>query len=142
MTNKKPHSDIKSRFLTSKAVLAGAFIVLGLMSVSLGKEVYRSYQINKEISSIRDEISKLQQKNDELSHLLEYFKTDAYQEKEAREKLSLQKEGETAVAIPTAKANESQLAEIQEAELKDANPISNKSNPAKWWDYFFQNKHN
>lgn len=142
MTNKKNYSSFKTRFLTSKAVLAGVCIILGLISISLGKEVYRSYQINKEISSIKDEISGLQQKNDELSHLLEYFKTDAYQEKEAREKLNLQKAGETAIAIPTAKPNDADQDKIKEAEQKDAHPNQSKSNSSKWWDYFFLNKHN
>jgi len=142
MANQRPSTDLKTRFLTSKAVLAGTFVVLVLLSISLGKEVYRSYQINQEISSVRADIAQLQQKNAELAHVIDYFKTDSYQEKEARQKLNLQKPGETAVAIPPAKANETDQDKIASAQAKVDHPDDNSSNAEKWWNYFFSSEHN
>jgi len=139
--NKKA-STLK-RILSSKLILLGSLILLIFISIALGKAIYRRYAIHKEIAGIRQEIDKAEGKNKELSELINYFSTDAFQEKMARQKLNLQKEGETVVAIPVKKKTDETAILGTNNNEQDSNtketPEVNIGNPQKWWLYFFSN---
>ncbi|MDD5627374.1 MAG: septum formation initiator family protein [Patescibacteria group bacterium] len=131
------------RILSSKLILVGSLILLIFISIALGKAIYRRHAIQQEIQAIRQEIEKAEGKNKELSGLIGYFSTDAFKEKMARQKLNLQREGETVVAIPVKKKTE-------DATILGTNDIQQNStgekvdagrdNPRKWWYYFFSNQ--
>ena len=130
LIKKKPKS--KFGFLAS-----GIFIVAGLAAViflgaAAGKETYRKYQIQKEISSLQQEARKVEERNQELRRLIEYCQTDVYKELEAKKKLGLQKEGEKVVIIKP--SPESYINEIDNDNLED----QEISNLGKWWKYFFR----
>ena len=106
-----------------------------LLSISLSKELYRSYQINQEINKLQADIIGLESKNQEIADFVEYLKTDRYFEEQARLKFGLKSPGEkvlvlqddssAGVAIPgfSAAAGQNQVQEI--------------NNPQKWFQYFF-----
>ena len=117
---------------------SGAFIVSGLaivifLGIAAGKETYRKYQIQKEIDSLQQEAEKVNEKNQELERLIEYFQTDAYKELEARKRLGLQKEGEKVVIIKPTPENY-----FQEIENKNSAEDQEIGNLKKWWRYFFK----
>lgn len=132
--------SIAYRFLSSKAVLVGSLAILTLIGITLTKEVYRNYEINREIRVIKENVKNLELRNKELTSLLEYFETDSFREREARQKLNLQKEGEIAVAIPSSRSNTIDLKKIAQLSEQGNQPNQNPSNPIKWWNYFFKNR--
>jgi cell division protein FtsB len=123
------------KFLSSRVcifLLLLAFIWLGLVLV---KAFYKKYQLDREISNLKTEIEKLDKKEKELSTLLDYFGSQNYLEKEAKEKLNLRKEGENVVMVPEA-ALSGQLIQKEAAE-KNESETKTENNFIKWWKYFF-----
>ncbi|MDP3994106.1 MAG: septum formation initiator family protein [Candidatus Doudnabacteria bacterium] len=99
---------------------------------SLGRQVYKKYQIHLEIRGLETEIARLESQNQDLAGLLEYFKTTAYKERQARSILNLKKPGEFAVALPP-----------REEEGAGQGPQAEEiyaSNFKKWREYFFGRK--
>jgi cell division protein FtsB len=115
-------------------VMAGVLIIAFLGS-ALGKEMYREYQIQREIDSLKSDIEALEKNNYKLSRLIEYYETDEYKEVEARKKLNLKKEGENVVVIKP-----SPLSIERDNFEEKANQDDNLPNYKKWWNYFFETK--
>ncbi len=82
--------------------------------------------MNKQIARLEQQADKIHRDNEQLSYLIEYFNTPDYEEKQAREKLNLKKDGEYVVSLP----------ERDESEEAVQTPDSD-SNSKKWFDYFF-----
>lgn len=140
-SRKKPKTWLQ-RFFASKLILGGTLILLVLISVGLSKAVYKRYQIQKEIAAIRKEIEKAEGKNRELMQFIEYLKTSAFQEKMARQKLNLKREGENVIIVPSKKEDEETIIvkkDKNEEETPDLSLHSRLENPKKWWHFFFSN---
>lgn len=105
------------------ALTLGIILVL----VGLGRVSLQKYKIDKEIAKLQEQADKIQKDNEQLSHLIKYFNTEDYQEKQAREKFNLKKEGEFVVGLPEGSA------EAEGNILAD----SQLSNAKKWFSYFF-----
>lgn len=105
-------------------------VVLCFFVFATGREFWRRLKLEMEIGKIEDEISALEQQNSELSELIDYFNSSLWQETELRQRLGLQKEGETMVVIPEEKT-------IQPQKLA-LNPEPSIPGPMKWWNYFFK----
>ncbi len=112
----------------SKIFLAGVLIVLlGVFALELQQWQQRR-KINAEINLLKQEQAELESRNNALQQSLQYFSSDSYKEKLAREQLGLKKEGELVInfptfGIPTSKPEEN---------------IEPKTNPQKWWEYIFK----
>lgn len=125
---------------------SGLFFLVGLgilimIGISLGRETYRKRQIQKEIEGLQAEIQKISQENSELSNLISYFSTQEFQEKEAREKLNLQKEDEKLIVLR--KEVEAQPSPVQPEEQSNVNQnamLSRTSNLKDWLAFFFAEK--
>jgi len=127
----------------SGKIISGLFFMAGLtvlvlIGISLGKETYRKRQVQKEIEGLQEEIKQLDQENSELNNLIAYFSTQEFQEKEAREKLNLQKDNEQMVILrketsgnKTEQSGQSDTPAVQE----DFSP-----NWQKWLKHFFAQK--
>lgn len=106
------------------------FLILALIGlvIAVSKESYRRYQIDKEAADLKKEIASLEEKNESLIELLDYFNSEKFLEKEARLKLNLLKEGEKLVIIAPDKQIDSgnQVEDIEE---------SKASNFKKWLEY-------
>jgi cell division protein FtsB len=131
------------KILGSRVFLFLAAIVLIILTVNLGRESYRKYQLGKEIQGLKAEMEQLEGKNRQLSDMFEYFKDESYLEQEARLKLNLKRPGEKVViysdrasdlsdnnsgASPTAPTAFG-APEIKKSEGTD--------NYWLWWEYFF-----
>lgn len=117
-------------FITIIIGISLTFLILYLAS----KEAERNNEIEKEIEAFKQEAEKIKRNNLELEEKISYFETPEYQEKIAKEKLNLQKEGENVVIVkpvPIPKENE-----IQD---KISEPAEEIKLPVykKWWNYFF-----
>lgn len=130
------NSLTKKGFIFKLITFVG-IIVLILVSIALGKEIYRRYQINQEIKTVKSEIETLQKKNQELQALVDYLNSDYYKEIQARQNLGLQKPGEQAVAIEAAPTTENAASTGISKVATSAEPARELSNTEKWWKYFF-----
>jgi len=140
MAVKRRKSERKAgvRVFSGLFFLAGITVIV-LIGISLGKETYRKRQIQKEIENLQIEIQSLNQENSEINNLISYFSTKEFEEKEAREKLNLQKEDERMIILR--KELESQKNEKKEESAPIQAPEEDKSpNWKKWIEYFFASK--
>lgn len=114
-------------------VVAG-FVMLFLI-VSLVQEMNRRYQVQREVQALEAEVKTAERKTVELEHLNQYFRTDAFQERLARENLNYSAPGEKVVLVPEEAQDVKTVS--NEVPNKEANP----STPLKWWQIFFVTEH-
>ena len=106
-------------------IFALLFIIYMLFIV--GKTVYKNYTLNKKVSNLQNEINSLEEENNTLKNKILYYQTESFKEKEARQRLGLQKPGEEVIVLtPEEEQNQKQ------EEEKPKEP-----NYKKWWKFFF-----
>ena len=122
-------------YLISRLFLMAGLAAIIMIALALAEETYKRYQIQQEVAELKDQAEEIEGDNQHLKGLIKYFETTEYQEKEAKEKLSLQKEGEQVILIkeksPEPKSSTSNNS------TKTAPKEDTRTNPQKWWDYFF-----
>lgn len=111
----------------SKLFLGAVIIVLlGVFTLELQQWQQRR-KINAEINHLKEEQASLEARNNALQQSLQYFSSENYQEKLAREQLGLKKDGEIVINFPPNG--------IPSGDEKPAEKPT--SNPQKWWQYIF-----
>jgi len=130
------------RLIKSRLLIVAEIGLLILISIALGKEVIRKYQINNQINDLKSEIEELEQGNIELSGLIDYFNSETYKEGQARLKLGLQKPGESVVSVPNSEGQVmgAQVVAGERGSIRQTQENNNQSNPQRWWNYFFKLK--
>ena len=118
------------RTFRSSWFFALILLLLILFSVALFREMMRKLEIQNEIKKLETEVTKMQNRNNELTSLIEYFKSDEFVEKEGRTKLSLKKPGETVVSL----AANNQTSTVENNQVMQ---VSSANNYQVWKDYFF-----
>ena len=118
-------------------IITGVSILILLILYSLIGIVYKNYNINKQMETLRSDIETLKANNIEEQSKILYYNTDTYQEKILREKLGYQKEGERVYALPRVDPEREKL--IKEQQQYQTNE-DQKSNILKWYEFFFQKK--
>ena len=131
----KKQTNAWKRFLGSRMLLVFELVVIVLFSVALAKEIIRRWEVRTEVTRLEDEIEQLKTQNAELSGLISYFQSDYYKEREARLKLGLQKEGESALSLPVIQNNNA--FSMSDSETLASAERADTKVPQKWWDYFF-----
>ncbi|KKU18982.1 MAG: Cell division protein FtsL [Candidatus Azambacteria bacterium GW2011_GWA2_45_90] len=132
---------------SSKIFLFFLLVILLILGSSLGREFYRKYRLQKEFDSLKLEIDKLENKNQDLASMLEYLNKESNLEKEARRRLNLKKPGENVVVIvppeseprPENKSSADNPSPDSKPESKiaDVSGEPKNRNLSKWWNYFF-----
>jgi cell division protein FtsB len=134
--------DRQNKERTSAKIFSGIFFLAGLLililiGISLGKETYRKRQIQKEIEGLEEQINQLGQENNDMNNLISYLQSNDFTEKEAREKLNLQKNDEKMIIlqkeIVPQGSSEASGADSTPTPVMDGSP-----NWQKWWKHFFQ----
>lgn len=133
------------RILISKPILIVEAIIILFFAFNVGKEILRRRALASEVRKLAADIGRLEQNKSELAALLDYVKTDAWVEAEARSKLNLAKDGEKVVLVPAIDGPDAPVgaggaaAGLSGSELAQAAP-GPKSNIRRWWDYFFEHE--
>jgi len=130
-------TNLSARIFSGIFFLAG-LIVLILIGISLGKEAYRKRQIQKEIDGLQTQISQMSQENSDMENLIGYLSSTDFQEKEAREKLNLQKDDEKMIVLRKDAVQPDNREEKTENAV--AAPEDTAPNWQKWWKIFFATK--
>lgn len=127
-------SFFSKKFFHSKLFLVIEISILILIFWSLEKEISRERKFRKEISKLREEILDIGKKNEQYLEEMDYLKSKAFLEKEAREKLFLKKQGEkTIILIGEEKIKE----EPEEKRNSLPDKINDRfENLKKWRQYF------
>lgn len=120
--------------LKNRWFVAGAVALLLFFLVSEYGQLRQRYSVNKEIQALKNQSDELRRTNKEMQDLIAYFNTDDYKEKSAREQMNLKKEGEFVYSF-AAQDDLNQQSQTTKQEATEAE----QSNPAKWWNYFFNN---
>ncbi len=133
MSNGGYESSRRGAFLDNSAaraalLLALPFVIYFLFAV--GGKALKSYELQEDESALRAEIARLTARNAELQAQRDYFQTDAYIERIAREQLSMVKKGETSYVVLAPEAPTAQ-------EQQHARPEDTRTRPQRWWDLFF-----
>ncbi|MEX1112482.1 MAG: septum formation initiator family protein [Candidatus Andersenbacteria bacterium] len=114
-----------------KLIIGSTAIVVVLILMSLGQEVNRRWQVQREVAQLDQEVQALQKNVLELNHLNQYFRTDDYQERLAREKLNYRAPDEHVVLIPDESAAQESKATLPKESKEQV------ANPMRWWRIFF-----
>jgi len=130
----KPPQPRIRKTLSSKSTVFVLLIILILICWAITQNLSRQKMVSEESKRLEKEILELEKQNLELSSLIEYFASQEYIEKEAREKLNLGKPGEKIVIMPQEQKNNEMLVNNEEEKEQDF-----KNAFLKWWKYFFGN---
>jgi|GEM_PF-1976234 cell division protein FtsB len=128
-----------------------SLLLLGALTAWLGysvaKEAYRKHQIQQEIEVLREEILGLENRNSDLSSLLDSFGDSKNVELEAKRRLNLKKPGEEVAVILRDKNSEEQnIVQGGDVSQQDTDSESEADeqaileNPLKWWQYITNSK--
>lgn len=127
-------SKIKNRIETILPMTIGSFFLLLLVGYFLyivGRTTWNNYQSNKVISAEREKIAALQEEIKYMQYQVNYYKTNSFREKEAREKLGYKAAGERVISLPLDKP-EDKIIDTAAGEVK-----IKTLNYRLWWQYFF-----
>ena len=128
---------MKKNILASIVLFVLGICAIGGLLFATTKVVYRDRRIEKEIETLKQEAQRIKNDNQLLSERIAYFETADYQEKTAKEKLNMQKEGEGVAII---KASSREDAENVQEVVSQVQAPAQIANYMKWWNYFFEYK--
>ena len=120
------YSYLDQKFYSKLFLGAAIIVLLGVFALELQQWQQRR-KINAEINHLKEEQASLEAKNNALQQSLQYFSSENYQEKLAREQLGLKKEGELVINFPPSGIPTGD----------EQPPEQPMSNAQKWWKYLF-----
>lgn len=123
-----PTSNIAKLIIVVELILV--IYLLNTLTVS----VYRGYQIDKVIQDFEEENRRIEEENRQKSEDYEYFTSQNYIEKIAKQNLGLVNPGEEVIILsnqPTATSSNQALDDEKDSEL------AGLDNSQKWWVFFF-----
>lgn len=118
--------------MTVGSLLLFVFVLYLLYIVT--NSVINNYKADKEIDKQSLKLIELEEEIILLENQINYYKTNSFKEKEAREKLGYKAPGESVVSLPL---------DTVEEKVVDNGVIEDKKieipNYRLWWEYFFNN---
>lgn len=115
------------------------FVAIIYVVFLLYQSVYFNFQRSQKIKSLRKEIVMLDEKQKKIESLIAYYKTDSFQELEARRKLGLKMPGEKVISVEVKDQKK------EEGPSEENNPVVNTKNPKtnlELWIDFISGKQN
>lgn len=124
-----------AQFGVIRLVLIVGFFVVAYMLYNLTVSIYNNYQIEKNISQFESKNAALAEENSQKLHDFQYYTSEQYVEKIAKQNLGLINPGEKVIIIPDEDliilADAGESADLN-AQIRDSWPT-----PKKWWKFFF-----
>lgn len=120
---------------TTKIILIAEFILLSYMLYVLATSLYKSYQVDRFIAAAEQENAALKQENETLAEDYEYYSSDAYKEKIAKQNFGLVRPGEEVIVLAP---DDGVYLTSEEREVQASQQYyESLSNPRKWFLFFF-----
>jgi len=120
---------------TTKIILIVEFVLLSYMLYVLSTSLYKSYQVDRFISAAEEQNKKLEEANTALADDYEYYRSDAYKEKIAKQNFGLVRPGEEVIVLT--KDGSAGLSLDDNAGQITTRYSKSMSNPQKWFFFFF-----
>lgn len=139
-------SSLVLRLVQWRFLIVINFVLIVFLALTLGREFFRSREIQSEINQLQAQADALAARNISLSELQTAMQTESFIEREARLKLGMKKPGEEVVVIQEKKETMEEKEEMKNAAdplnlvLNNENEKIQIANPTKWWYYFFDKK--
>lgn len=121
----------------TKMIIIGEFFLVSYLLYTLTVSVYKSYQIDQHIKGFELENARIEEENRKKSEEFDYYSSDAYIEKMAKQNLGLINQGEEVIIIPSTNAGTTGLVGGLSTDDDSEDTESQLSNPQKWWKFFF-----
>lgn len=118
-----------------RLVLVVGFFVVAYMLYNLTVSIYENYQIEKHIEEFEARNAELADENRQKLEDFQYYTSDEYVEKIAKQNLGLINSGEKVIIIPD--EDLVIMSQTEEDQLLSEQIRANWSNPKKWWKFFF-----
>ena len=138
---KKKKKKILENIFTNQYLISiiGLIVIIGI-ATPLIKNFNKLRLINNEKEELEGEIRQMENKNSQLKDLINYLESDDFVNEQARLQLNYKAEGEEVVVITNKKEKDlrtkDQNTNLMYNNRKDG-LTNNRSNPTKWWNYFF-----
>lgn len=113
-----------------KLIILGLFVLSGIIVFSFVKMFWRKNNVDGEINVLETKIDDLEDKNTELSRLIDYLNSPEFINQEGKAKLGLRTTNEKVVVVDAGNLNLNNSAGY--VKVGDSHP----SNLEKWWEYF------
>ncbi len=120
----------------TKMVIIGEFFLVSYLLYTLTVSVYKSYQIDQHIKDFEAENARIEEENRQKSEDFDYYSSNAYIEKMAKQNLGLVNAGEEVIIIPSSTVKSSDTGASGNS-VNGGNADTNLNNPQKWWKFFF-----
>lgn len=122
---------------TTKMILIAEFVLLSYMLYVLSTSLYKSYQVDNFIKRAEEDNAKLEKSNSLLIEDYEYYKSDAYKEKIAKQNFGLVRPGEEVIILAKSTDQTPVMGNEERADLLSKGYYDKLSNPQKWFFFFF-----
>ncbi|OIP81398.1 hypothetical protein COT83_02590 [Candidatus Peregrinibacteria bacterium CG10_big_fil_rev_8_21_14_0_10_44_7] len=123
-----------SPFNVARIIIILGFFFVAYMLYNLTVSIYENYQIDTHIQTFQEKNSELESENLEKIESYQYYTSDMYVEKVAKQNLGLINPGEKVIVITEEDNNT-----ILEAEYAESQTLAMRnswSNPRKWLEFF------
>lgn len=127
---------LRKLFNTPHAMMAITIIVVVYLGWSTVGVVNRNWRLQQKVSKLQAEIEILELENEQLSYDIEYYKTDEYLEKAAKEELGLRAPGEKVIILPQ-RQQESKIGSVTTDKVPDGLIARAGYNFDQWMFFLF-----
>ena len=122
---------------TTKIVIVVEFILLAYMLYVLSTSLYKSYQVDRFISTAAQENKRLEQENSVLLDDYEYYRSAAYKEKIAKQNFNLVRPGEEIIVLLPDTRDSKKVLPEDRVYAYTSKYYQSFSNPKKWYLFLF-----
>ena len=116
----------------TRLIIVGELILVTYLFYTLTVSVYKSYQLDQVINEYSQENAKIEADNKQKTEDYNYFTSDNYIEKIAKQNLGLVRPGEQVIVLPKLDNSADSL-----TNSSDGNDYKTMSNSQIWWSFFF-----
>ncbi len=129
--------EIASKFFSSHAAVTGLFLIVAIsLMFNTLKVIQRNYELQQQVDQLTDEVGLIKVQNQNLKFNIEYYKTDAYLEVEAKRRFNLAESGEKVVLLPKDGDLEPEVLETTIESIQESRPV-HQENFEKWMTFLF-----
>jgi cell division protein FtsB len=129
---------LKPYFNRKNIVTTGIFIMFFYIGIATIGVIARNYKLQQQVDELSAQNQLLALRNQELEYQIIYFQTDAFLDKEARDKLGLKAPGEKVVIFPDRIPNNKlEVAETEVAVTERSLRQKAKDNFNQWLFFLF-----
>lgn len=114
-------------------------LVVVMLAVAVGRQTARRYRIEQDRTKLDAQIETAASRNEELTQLLQYLKTPAYSEEQARLRFGMAKPGEKVAVVGESNVGSTAQEDSAMAQKSETSPESLKPRQS-WWRLFFHHE--